>query len=264
MTSSPENNQDINPLGKLASLIALLAIALYFTGWVYRWTYFGFFQVEVMTLNLPLESFYLAAIQALFGHPLALFMTIITFVMIPIIILMSFQLIDLIQNKLIRYWQRYASRLSQAQLNLIKFIASLLDELVIVFWVLITLFALASWQGNRDAWRDAANESSRLPIVTVAISDKNAALGRKLNSLGDPSDFRIIGDQNLYNNLVGQELNELKESRVWRLLIDRDGYFYIFLALPKKDRYLSIPVVIIYESGNGDQLTILSPKVSEE
>ncbi|MDJ0580467.1 MAG: hypothetical protein QNJ66_10650, partial [Crocosphaera sp.] len=64
MTSSPENNQDINPLGKLASLIALLAIALYFTGWVYRWTYFGFFQVEVMTLNLPLESFYLAAIKA--------------------------------------------------------------------------------------------------------------------------------------------------------------------------------------------------------
>lgn len=55
MTSSSDNNPDINPLGKLASLIALLAIALYFTGWVYRWTYFGFFQVEVTTLNLPLE-----------------------------------------------------------------------------------------------------------------------------------------------------------------------------------------------------------------
>ncbi len=264
MTSSPENNQDINPLGKLASLIALLAIALYFTGWVYRWAYFGFFQVEVMTLNLPLESFYLAALQALFGHPLAWLMTIITFLMIPIIILISFQLLDSVINQVTTYYQRYALRLSQSQLNLLKFIGSLLDELVIVFWVLIALFVLAFGQGDRDAWRDAVNESSRLPIITVAISDKNAALGRKLNSLGDPSDFRIIGDYNLYNNLVGQELNELEKSRVWRLLIDRDGYFYIFPALPKKDKCISIPVVIIYESGNGDQLTILSPKVSQE
>jgi hypothetical protein len=57
--------------------------------------------------------------------------------------------------------------------------------------------------------------------------------------------------------------NDIEKSRVWRLLIDRDGYFYIFPALPKKDKYLSVPVLTIYESGNGDQLTILSPKVSE-
>ena len=90
------------------------------------------------------------------------------------------------------------------------------------------------------------------------MPDKNAALGRKLNSLSNPSDFRIIGAQSLYNNLLGKELTDHNKSRVWRLLIDRDNYFYIFPALPKKDKYKTVPVLIIYKSGSGDQLTIIS------
>lgn len=56
-------------------MLALLAAALYFTGWIYCWAYYDFFQVEVTTLELPFESFYLAAFQVLFGHPVILFRT---------------------------------------------------------------------------------------------------------------------------------------------------------------------------------------------
>ncbi|NEO30998.1 MAG: hypothetical protein F6K36_11320 [Symploca sp. SIO3C6] len=53
---------------------------------------------------------------------------------------------------------------------------------------------------------------------------------------------------------------------MWRLLIDRDGYFYIFPALPEKraksEPNLRPPVLVIYESGDGNQLLILSPKIS--
>ncbi len=108
-------------------------------------------------------------------------------------------------------------------------------------------------------------ETSRLPVVTVIMGEENAALGRNLdNPLINPSDFRVIGDRNLYNQLLGKELTDTskpKQSRVWRLLIDRDGYFYIFPTLPNKNRNLSVPVIMIHESS--EQLIILSPKASE-
>ncbi|MEO0948380.1 MAG: hypothetical protein AAFY11_09600 [Cyanobacteria bacterium J06641_5] len=47
--------------------------------------------------------------------------------------------------------------------------------------------------------------------------------------------------------------------RTGRLLSDRQGYFYIFPALAKRDKPLAVPVLKVYESGNGDQLTILRP-----
>ncbi|ACK71873.1 conserved hypothetical protein [Gloeothece citriformis PCC 7424] len=286
MTSSSQNEQNFNPLGKLASLIALLAIALYFTGWIYRWSYFGFFQIEVTTLNLPLESFYLAAFQALFGHPLTILRTIIAFIVACILIVINLKFIDIVKkiidviqkkwkNNAVKIWKnntlqilnklnirkKYLIKLNPinpSRQDLIKFLVSLIDELVIVFLALAILFLLAYWQGDEDAWKDVVNETSRLPVITVAIPDKNAALGRKLNDLSNPSDFRIIGAQSIYDKLLGQELSDSNQSRVWRLLIDRDGYFYIFPALPKKDQYKTVPVLIIYKSGSGDQLTIIS------
>ncbi|MFM7713442.1 MAG: hypothetical protein ACKO7A_12230 [Microcystis sp.] len=43
--ADPHNSSEFNPLGKLISVLVLLAAALYFTGWIYRWTYFSFFQL---------------------------------------------------------------------------------------------------------------------------------------------------------------------------------------------------------------------------
>jgi hypothetical protein len=75
--AEPQTTPEYNPLGKLLGVLALLAAALYFTGWAYRWTYFSFFQLEVTTLNLPTESFYLAAFQTFFGEPFAILRTIL-------------------------------------------------------------------------------------------------------------------------------------------------------------------------------------------
>ncbi|MFM7712711.1 MAG: hypothetical protein ACKO7A_08280, partial [Microcystis sp.] len=75
--AEPQTTPEYNPLGKLLGVLALLAAGLYFTGWTYRWTYFSFFQLEVTTLNLPGESFYLAAFQTFFGEPLAFLRTIL-------------------------------------------------------------------------------------------------------------------------------------------------------------------------------------------
>lgn len=44
-------------LGTFASLLGLLGIFLYFTGWIYRWAYFGWFSLEINRLDLPLRSF---------------------------------------------------------------------------------------------------------------------------------------------------------------------------------------------------------------
>ena len=267
----PSEQSRTQSLGKLLSLVALLAAALYFTGWIYRWAYFSFFHVEVTTLNLPVESFYLAAFRALVGHPLIILRTIITLSLTALVIIITLEIIQKLQRFVIRYLRRFVIRylrripmnLTPTQLGSLK----LINELVIVLWILAALFFLAQWQADRDAFRDAVNETSRLPVVTVVMREENAALGRNLdNPLVNSSGFRIIGDHNLYKRLLGKELTDISnpdQSRVWRLLIDRDGYFYIFPALPKRDRKQSVPVLIIYESGNGDQLTILSPKASE-
>ncbi|NEP85938.1 MAG: hypothetical protein F6K18_03395 [Okeania sp. SIO2C2] len=55
-------------LGRIAGLLSLLGIGLYFTGWIYRWAYLAYFQLEVTTLDLPFESFLIVPIQVFFGH----------------------------------------------------------------------------------------------------------------------------------------------------------------------------------------------------
>jgi hypothetical protein len=154
---------------------------------------------------------------------------------------------------------------NEAQTKILNFFASLLNELIIVLFILTALFWLARWQAQADAWKDAVNETSSLPVVTLLMS-KNAALGRKLdNPLDNPTDLRIIGDRKAYDLLLGQELTDLSNSnkpRVWRLLLKQDGYAYIFPSLPKKDSRLTIPVAIVYEKDNGVQLTILNASPS--
>lgn len=266
VASSSQDNSEFSLLGKLASLVVLLGAALYFTGWVYRWAYFSFFQVEVTTLNLPVESFYIAAFQVFFGNPLAIFRTAIAFIITAIAILVTLHIVD---DFLVKKLKKILQKFSYHQSKSIQFLGSLVDEIVIVLWILTVLFWLATWQGDADAWTDALNDTSTLPIVTVVASENNAALGRKLDDpFVNPTNVRIIGDLEQYKKLLGKDFTDTSnpdESRVWRLLIDRDGYFYIFPALPSnRDRALRPLVLTIHESGNGDQLMILSPNSSKK
>jgi hypothetical protein len=262
MTTSPSNSQDLKPFGKLLGLLALLAAALYFTGWTYRWAYYDFFQIEVVTLDLPFESFYLASFQVLFGHPLTIVRTIGATIVTTLAILIALKLRQqgvawLLDNRLLSRNLNSASTLD--------FLAALANELIIVLSILTTLFWIAQWQAETDAWKDAVNKTSSLPVITIILPEDEAGLGRHIdNPLVNPSGFRILGDQELYKRLLGKELTNVddpNEPRVWRLLIDRSGYFYIFPALPEKDRSLGFPVLVIHESSK--QLMILSPQVAQ-
>ncbi|MEA5534802.1 hypothetical protein [Crocosphaera sp. XPORK-15E] len=154
------------------------------------------------------------------------------------------------------------------QFNSIRFLRSLVDEIVIILWVLAVLFILAQWQGDDDAKIDAINETSTLPTITFISPENNAPLGRKLDDLfSNPNNFRIIGDLEGYKNLLPQDYSDSSKQRVWRLLLDGKGSVYIFPALSQEkiaqDRNLRPPILVIYESGSGDQMMIIAPSVKQ-
>jgi len=242
--TSPQTQPNI--LGKFASIVTLLGAALYFTGWIYRWAYFSFFQLEVTTLDLPFESFLMVPLQVFLGDPFRCLLTILTGTFTAILIYIILKLLKK---------QRWIK---------IDFNDSFIDELVIVSVILIILFWLARFQGTADARRDAGTQSM-LPAVTVVTPEKRLGIGRKLGSTDNPAGFRIIGDAKRYNQLIGRELNDRDGNRVWRLLIDRNGFFYLFRSLPPDANSKERPtIVIIQGSVNGDHIVILSPDISKE
>jgi hypothetical protein len=78
---------------------------------------------------------------------------------------------------------------------------SLRKDLTVVIWLLLILFWLARIQGTTDARRDAVNETSTLPVITLVLPEKQIALGQNLDRDNpfNPSlkGYRIIGDQGL-------------------------------------------------------------------
>jgi hypothetical protein len=145
---------------------------------------------------------------------------------------------------------------------------SLLNETIIVIWILVALFWFARWQGIADARLDAIDNTSNLPVVTVLFTaEKNIALGRQLADLStDPplKDIRIIGDKALFDQLRGRETNDTTDPenpRVWRLLINRGGQLYVFKALHKSASDQERPLVL---SISEKQLLILSPEATKQ
>jgi hypothetical protein len=265
MSASP-SQEPFSPLGKLVSVIGLLAVALYFTGWIYRWFYFGFFQVELTTLNLPLESFYIASFSLLFKSPWAILKTIAAIGVAIIGMVMTFKAVALLGRVLRQPLQKTTQKLglSANQNYQLQFLASLIDELIIVLWLLLVLYFLARVQGYADAQRDAFNETSTLSAITIAMKGEEAVIGRKLDKLlENPGSVRIFGDRTRYDGLLGNELNQTGNSTIWRLLSDANGYLYVFPSLNAKEAGNGVPPVLIFpEGGKGDRLTILSPSKS--
>lgn len=289
MPSNSQEKDKTSLFSKLASLVFLLAAGLYFTGWTYRWVYFGLFQIEVSSLNLPLESFYLAAIQGLFGSFSAIVRSVLATFGATIAIHFSLWFIDRcvktiikpilnwIRSRLLRFANKRSrswlakelysfADFSSLRLVSVQFIRSLIDELVIVFWALAILLWLARQQAYFDAKADVMNETSTLPVITIVASEENMLMGRKPEDKEDnPTGIRIVGDERRYINFLGKELTEIddtKDDRVWRLLLNRNGYFYIFPA-PTNQEFNAFPTTImIHEGSNGDRLVILSPQAS--
>lgn len=238
-------NKDTNVLGTFAGLIGLLGAALYFTGWIYRWTYFGFFQLEITTLDLPLESFFMVPVQVFLGSFWAFCKSVFAAVIVFVLIRFTLGSLQWLGQKLART---------------INFQQSFVDEGVIVAWILVALFHLARGQGMVDA-RQAAGVDSTLPVITLVTPEKHLAVGRKPGSTDNPFGFRIVGDRRRYEDLLGRETNDPDNARVWRLLLNRNGYFYLFKALPRNATRAQRPIVLaIRDSDSGGNVLILSPE----
>ena len=72
------------PFVRLVSILSLLGVGLFFVGWVYRWAYFAFFNLEINTINLSLQSFFFSPIQVFFGDIPRTFITIFSLILTAI------------------------------------------------------------------------------------------------------------------------------------------------------------------------------------
>lgn len=281
MSPDSQNSSSTNLLGSFAGLIGVFGIFLYFLGWIYRWAYFGFFQLEVTSLNFPLESFLLVPLQIILGNLWVFFRT--TLVLIITVLLIEFTLwlislpkvgtppstlqlpISRFKQKLHSFWLFKPLR-SFAQL----FPLPLRHEIVVVLWILAALFWLGRFSGNADAYRDAVNATSLRPIITLVSPSDKIALGRNLDDLltNPPlKNSRIIGDVEQFRQIFGRETNDTsnpKQPIVWRLLIENNNWVYLFPAMPSGAKPNQRPPVLAVNTGDGRvQLLILRrPKMT--
>ncbi|MEI2577443.1 hypothetical protein [Scytonema sp. PRP1] len=290
MTQAPQPNQEPNILGKFASVVGLLGIALFFAGWIYRWSYFYFFQLEVTNLDFPAQSFLFVPLQIFLGDGWAILRTVFAFLLAVIAIQLTLWLIWIITEAFVNTFNQFRSArtsrptqrrrswigkqldsvavFTSVQLRSVEFLRSLVNEIVIVSWVLIFIFWLARWQGIADARRDAG-QNSTLPVVALITPEEKFALGRKLDDVfADPSleKYRIIGDRGLFDDLRGKEDTDIsnpKQPRVWRILLERGGWIYLFQALPPNAKANERPLVLAIQQGEKGHTVIRSPEVSK-
>jgi len=296
VSATPEPTPESNILGNFASVVGLLGAALFFTGWIYRWSYYYFFQIQVTTLDLPVESFFMVPLQVFLADGPTIFRSAIALLLTALAIYLTLWLVNSINKtfaakingiitrslsysygrrfrwiyRILKSWEQFNIN----RYNSIKLLRSLVDEIIIVSWVLVVLFWSAYHQAIADA-RHAAGENSALPAVTLITKQDHIALGRKLEnvfenpSAKDYKNYKMIGDKGLFDDLVGKtdtDATNSKEPRIWRLLLQRGNWIYLFPALTQadqKDPNARPPVVAVQQSQSGDQLLILSPTPSQ-
>ncbi|MGB5594088.1 MAG: hypothetical protein WBM62_08690, partial [Crocosphaera sp.] len=214
MSDSQPSQNNTQILGTFASILGLLGIFLYFTAWIYRGAYFGYFQLDLTQLSFPFRSFFFVPLQVFVGNGWAFTKTIIALFLLATAIKVTLWFIEPLTVAFIlplsqplrgssrrRKWQKvqhilkkFAKHFHQCPPS--KFIrelvtiipVSLRKDLIIVIWLLIALFWLARSQGWDDARRDAVNETSTLPVFTYVFPKEELVLGRNLDDVfTDPS-----------------------------------------------------------------------------
>jgi hypothetical protein len=257
------SNESASPLGKLAGSVGLLAIALLFTGWIYRWHYFTYFQVEPTSLGLSVESTSFSAFSLLFGSPWAIarFLGGLGLALVGVVV--TFRAMRVCRRQMGPGLGRLEQKLGLGgnQRQQLGLLASLVDELVIVLWLLLVLYGLAASQGLADARRDAVDDTSTLPVIAIAMAGKEAVIGRDPDQLlVNPSGVRLFGSRERYVALLGAELNPAEGGRRWRLLSDAGAQLLVFPSMPESEAEGKAPPVLIFpDRGKGDRLIILSP-----
>ncbi|OBQ15752.1 MAG: hypothetical protein AN488_20545 [Anabaena sp. WA113] len=274
MSPEPQNPPSINILGNFAGLIGVLGIFIYFIGWVYRWAYFGFFALELNTLNLPHESFLIVPIQIIFGNFWIFIRATIAITLTIAFIKLTFWIISPhpnIQNQPNRTQRLLEKIYNFPLLKILRSLAQLIpqslrQEIIVVIWILASLFWLGRFQGLADAYRDAVNNTSTRPIVTLVTAKDKLPLGRNLDDVFiNPSlkDSHIIGDMEQFKNIIGKETNDLTDPQkpiIWRLLIESNDWVYVFPSMPSDAQFNQRPPVLAINRGDGGvQLLIISP-----
>lgn len=283
-------------LGAFASVIGVLSLFLYFTAWIYRWSYFAYYSLEINQLSFPLRSFFFVPIQVFFGDLAAFVKTIIALVLVAIAIKFTLWLLQPLsikfqifmqssqprnrEERLYLRWLKFSEKVYKSSpLNLLRSLLSVIPEtlkkdLIVVLWLLIILFWLARIQGWEDARKDANLDSSisSLPVFTYVFPEKQLAIGRSLGIEEAVEDidisvslkgYSMIGYPDLlFRNLLNQEVNNTTSSppKVWRLLLENNNTIYCFPALSSDEiKNKKAPLILAIRKDKEGQLLILAP-----
>jgi hypothetical protein len=278
MAYEPGTDTSVPFLGGFASILSLLGITLFFSGWIYRWAYFAYFSLNLNDQSFTAQSFLIVPIQIYLGTPANLLKTLLLLLALPLLITATLALIRLLSALMAQLQGRYLtqrplpagpqtpnSRLAEAR----RFLASLVDELVIVGWVLILLFWFSQDQGLRDARRDAVETTSTLPSVSLVLPQRDGILAqdlRVLNDSGEPisdpplADQVLIGDPDLAREVRSTTLSDPQGQQVWRLLNQEPtGWLYLIRTIASSSSSKERPLVVAVPNAKRGQTLVLKP-----
>ncbi|MBC7882010.1 MAG: hypothetical protein H7Y37_11840 [Anaerolineae bacterium] len=283
MSETPNPTPKTKLLAEFIGQASVFGIFLYFTGWIYRWSYFGYYQIDINTLALSQQSFLIVPLQVFLGSfgatSRALFLMVtLTFVISAISVFVQATRETLgtafFELETIRYDPLKIKPVEIPAIVKRFMVNTLLQpfvvDIVIVLIVLSSLFWLASFQGYEDARRDAFNDTSTLPIVAYISHSDEFPLGRNLAQplFNSPlKSFRGIGDLSLLRQLQGRDITDktIPNQPVWRMLLGVEEWIYLVPAIPggiSQNQNLHPPVVAMRTSNNSSDLMLLSPAKS--
>lgn len=283
MLPQQTKQRPLNILTGFAQILGILGLISFFSGWIYRWSYFNYFNLDLTRLNYPPQSFLLVPLQLFLRRPENLIKAALALAVLPIVIQINLDLIHFIARFLLRLIRRVSEadfiknmkpngslknwllEKKRSYVISIKAYKPLINELVIVLWVTSLVYWISQWQGSFDAQQDAVHRTSSLPVVTFVGKQKDFILGTDLRIIepnGIPPDPAIsgsviIGDLTMARFVRQSSINDASTERVWHFLTERDGWVYIFPSLKAAMAKRYSPIVITFPKAEGDQLMIL-------
>lgn len=281
---APEPGTDKRPpiLGGFVSILSLLGIILFFSGWIYRWAYFAYYSLNLNDYSFTAQSFLIVPIQIYLGTPINLLKSLLLLLSIPLLISATLFLIKGLSAELAQLPVRFPAlrhlrgrhqtsdtRLAESR----RFLASLVDEVVIVGWVLIILFWFSQDQGFRDARRDAVETTSTLPSVSLVLPQRDSILAQDLRVINDsvepipdpPLDNEVmIGDADLARELRSTTLSDPHNQQVWRLLNqETNGWIFLIRTIRANSDFNERPLVVAVPNAKRGQTLIVKPPMPQ-
>jgi uncharacterized membrane protein len=282
MAVDPGTDKTPRFLGGFASILSLLGITLFFSGWIYRWAYYAYYSLNLNDQSFSAQSYVIVPIQIYLGTPYSLLKTLLLLLLLPLLITTTLAVINRLADVLAQLpsrlpWLRSllvtqeapSSRLAESR----SFLSSLLEELVIVGWLLILLFWFSQHQGYQDARRDAMETTSTLPVVSLVLPQRDGVLAQDLRQLSDSGEpipdlplgnHVLIGDLELAREVRNSTLSDTKAKQVWRLLNQEPtGWLYMIRTLSPDAKADDRPLMIAVPNAKRGQTLVLSPSPPE-